>query len=299
MFDDGGGTEISRGHLRDAGDRSFTIYRCEPAQPAGQWLRVFWIPVWDVPGGETREQRILTYPLCLLSISADYARLIGPRTTAASVTLAGSGWTFGVMLRPAAGRTLLGGDVSALTNRHLDLDGVPFLADLVPRVRELMHGRPASPGVHGTLARLMEDRFSLLGPAAHEAVLADRVAARVEEDPEIASVASLRDAFGLNERTLQRLCGRFLGVTPQWLIRQRRLQDAGQQLRFGRGSLSGIAAGLGYADQAHFSRDFRRATGWTPGEFAALADPLENGGQVISPSAHPGAGEDWPARPAG
>lgn len=299
MFDDGGETEIGRGHLRDASDRSFTIYRYEPAPSSLQWLRVFWIPVWDVPDGETREQRILTYPLCLLSISADYARLIGPRTTAARVALAGSGWTFGVMLRPGAGRTLLGGDVSALTNRHLDLAAVPFLADLVPRVRELMQERPARPEVHAALARLVEERFSMLGPATGEAVLADRVVARVEEDPGIVSVASLRDAFGLNERTLQRLCGRFLGVTPQWLIRQRRLQDAGQKLGSGTRSLSEIAAGLGYADQAHFSRDFRRATGWTPGEFATLADPLKNAGQDLSPPAHPYAGEERPARPAG
>ena len=276
MFDDGGGSEISRGHLRDANDRSFTIYRYEPDPAVRQWLRVFWIPVWEVPEGESREQRILTYPLCLLSISAEYARLIGPRTTAARVTLSGSGWTFGVMVRPGAGRTLLGRDVSTLANRHLDLADVPLLADLVPGVRELMREHPAVPEVHAAVQQLVQERFTLLGPDTREAALANRVAARVEEDPDIVSVASLADAVGLNERTLQRLCGRFLGVTPQWLIRQRRLQDAGQELRSGYGSLSGIAAGLGYSDQAHFSRDFRRATGWTPGEFAALADPLRN-----------------------
>ncbi|WP_104055029.1 MULTISPECIES: helix-turn-helix transcriptional regulator [unclassified Arthrobacter] len=276
MFDDGGGSEISRGHLRDANDRSFTIYRYEPDPAVRQWLRVFWIPVWEVPEGESREQRILTYPLCLLSISAEYARLIGPRTTAARVTLKGSGWTFGVMVRPGAGRTLLGRDVSTLANRHLDLADVPLLADLVPGVRELMREHPAVPEVHVAVQQLVEERFMLLGPDTREAALANRVAARVEEDPGIVSVVSLADAVGLNERTLQRLCGRFLGVTPQWLIRQRRLQDAGQELRSGCGSLSRIAAGLGYSDQAHFSRDFRRATGWTPGEFAALADPLRN-----------------------
>lgn len=167
--------------------------------------------------------------------------------------------------------------MSALTNRHLDLADVPFLADLVPAVRKLMQEQPAAPGVHGAVQQLVEQRFSLLGPDSGEAALANRVVARVEEDPGIVSVASLKDAFGLNERALQRLCSRYLGVTPQWLIRQRRLQDAGQKLGSGNRSLSDVAASLGYSDQAHFSRDFRRATGWTPGQFAALADPLRNG----------------------
>ncbi|WAP51392.1 AraC family transcriptional regulator [Arthrobacter sp. ATA002] len=279
MFDDGGISEIGRGHLRGAGDRSFTIYRYDPAPPSQQWLRVFWIPVWEVPGGEVREQRILTYPVCLLSISAEYARLVGPRMTAARVPLTGSGWTFGVMLRPGAGRTLLGRDVSALTNRHLDLAEIPLLAGVVSGIRTLMREQPGLPAAHAAARALLEERFSLLGPVDSGAALINRVVARVEEDPGITTVAALCGAFGLKERTLQRLCSRYLGLTPRWLIRQRRLQDAGQALRSGAGSLSAIAAGLGYADQAHFSRNFRRATGWTPGEFAELANPLGNGGR--------------------
>nr|WP_231707844.1 AraC family transcriptional regulator [Arthrobacter caoxuetaonis] len=90
------------------------------------------------------------------------------------------------------------------------------------------------------------------------------------EDPLIASVADLCEALDLPERKLQRLCSGFLGVSPRWLIRQRRLHEAGEQLRNG-GSLADLATRLGYTDQSHFSRDFRAATGWPPGLFARMA----------------------------
>ena len=45
----------------------------------------------DVPAAEVREQRILTYPTCMVSITAAYARLVGPTTAAARVELSGSG----------------------------------------------------------------------------------------------------------------------------------------------------------------------------------------------------------------
>ena len=268
--DDGSTSEIGRGHLRDARDRSFAMYRYASSPQCRQWLRVFWIPVWNVPSGEVREQRVLTYPVCLLSITDSYARLLGPRTSAARMPLAGAGWAFGVMLRPSAGRPLLQADICTLTDRSADLAGVDLLADLVPAVRVIMASDPSGAEAHSAARQLVEERLPALGSPSGDAALADAVVARVEEDPGIATVAALSAAFNLHERTLQRICSRFLGVSPRWVIRQRRLQDAAAQLGSG-GSLSELAARLGYADQAHFSRDFRAATGWTPGTFAAMA----------------------------
>ena len=63
---------------------------------------------------------------------------------------------------------------------------------------------------------------------------------------------------------------RRLGLTPKWLVQRRRLQEAAERLRSRTTTLAEVAAALGYADQPHFSRDFARVTGMTPGEFAAL-----------------------------
>ncbi|MFX0592792.1 helix-turn-helix domain-containing protein [Melissospora conviva] len=56
------------------------------------------------------------------------------------------------------------------------------------------------------------------------------------------------------------------GVTAKWLIERRRLQHAAETLRRNPSeSLAGLAAELGYADQAHFTRRYRDMLGEPPG----------------------------------
>ena len=58
-----------------------------------------------------------------------------------------------------------------------------------------------------------------------------------------------------------------IGLSPKWLLQRRRLHDAVEALKAGAGTLAEVAADLGYADQAHFTHDFRTVTGMTPGEY--------------------------------
>lgn len=75
----------------------------------------------------------------------------------------------------------------------------------------------------------------------------------------------------VTERSLQRMTARRLGLTPRWLVQRPRLHEAAARLRRGESDLAGLAAYLGYADQAHLSREFKTVTGSTPGSFRATA----------------------------
>jgi transcriptional regulator GlxA family with amidase domain len=70
-------------------------------------------------------------------------------------------------------------------------------------------------------------------------------------------------------RTLQRLFAEHVGPGPKWVIRRYRLQEVVGRLEAG-GPVdwADLAATLGYADQAHLSRDFADLFGEPPTRYA-------------------------------
>jgi AraC-like DNA-binding protein len=106
-------------------------------------------------------------------------------------------------------------------------------------------------------------------PVAEQvAGMADRIAT----DQELRRVAALAEVFGLPERRLQRLFAEYVGVSPKWVMRRARLleaarrADAGDVVDWG-----ALALDLGYADQAHLTRDFTATLGVPPARYATGA----------------------------
>lgn len=264
--------DVERAHLKDAKGFSPPVHRLAPASGLTQVIRRFWIPVWSIPPGEVTIQRVLQYPICLIAVSEDQAHFIGPTTGLSTRTLAGDGWVFGVMFQPAAGALVLGRPVNELTDRLVDLETVPSLDSpaLVSDLRDLLADDPGDPGRQRAACTRFEATAAELAPVDGEGRLINAVVEYVETHPEVLRVAQVTRRFDLSERTLQRLTARRIGLSPKWLIQRRRLHEAAGVLRSGgTRSLADVAADLGYADQAHFCRDFRTVTGLTPSEFAA------------------------------
>jgi AraC-like DNA-binding protein len=76
-------------------------------------------------------------------------------------------------------------------------------------------------------------------------------------------VALMADRLGLGVRQLHRRCLPLFGYGPRHLSRVMRLHRALESARLGT-PLSAVAAGCGYADQAHLSREVRALAGTTP-----------------------------------
>lgn len=80
-------------------------------------------------------------------------------------------------------------------------------------------------------------------------------------------IEQLAKKSGLSWSQFQRRVRGITGLTPRQLLTKSRIEAAAQALRTTEAALSSIAFDCGFYDQAAFSRQFRAATGLTPGEY--------------------------------
>ncbi|MFW6078729.1 MAG: AraC family transcriptional regulator [Gemmatimonadota bacterium] len=87
-------------------------------------------------------------------------------------------------------------------------------------------------------------------------------------------VSGLADEAGVHPVSLTRAFRRHFGVSVTEYRRRERLRRAARTIGRSPAALSTIAYRAGYADQSHFCREFKHATGLTPGEFRRLGRAL-------------------------
>ena len=80
-------------------------------------------------------------------------------------------------------------------------------------------------------------------------------------------IEKLAKKSGLSWSQFQRRVRGITGLTPRQLLTKSRIEAAAQALRTSDAALSSVASDCGFYDQAAFSRQFRAATGLTPGEY--------------------------------
>lgn len=128
----------------------------------------------------------------------------------------------------------------------------------------------SSASVENTVVALLaelDERPGLEAPGATPRWL-ERVLERIDDEFGLRhSLASLARAAGIHPVHLAREFRRRFGCTVGHYIRQRRVEFACHRLRATREPLSVIASDVGFADQSHFTKAFRRLVGITPGDF--------------------------------
>jgi len=111
-------------------------------------------------------------------------------------------------------------------------------------------------------------------PLEHEFPVAIRQVVEGMMKDEVPKIGSVADALGTSVRTLQRRLSD-LDETFTGILETARMTSANRLIANGDLSLNEIAQELGYSDQAHFTRAFRRWTGISPAAFRRLQSTVE------------------------
>jgi AraC family transcriptional regulator len=77
-------------------------------------------------------------------------------------------------------------------------------------------------------------------------------------------MGELADQVNLSPHYFSMLFRHAVGIPPHHYVLQERIHEAQRKLAEGRMSISELALNLGFSDQSHFSRAFRKMTGTTP-----------------------------------
>jgi AraC-like DNA-binding protein len=258
-----------------AGPARFTHVKCPPSPALAPFVDHYWVTRWDRRGQPPRVAAMLLDPCVHLQVQDGRADVLGVARGTFRLRIEGAGCVIGVRFRP-------GGFYPFVLRPVVDL------TDRVAPAEEVFGG---AGGPHAGWARELSDAaVECRGDAdAHAAVITThldafldaRLPARditaehvadlvslIEASADVRRVSDLVRASGRSERTLHRLFARYVGASPAWVIRRYRLHAAAERLTARPpADVRAVAWELGYADQAHFIRDFRATIGVTPGAY--------------------------------
>lgn len=239
----------------------FTHLRVAPSPALAPWVAHCWHVGWNLEGDPAHRQETLPHPNVHLVVEDGEARLWGVHRGRFTKTLAGRGWAFGVKFRPAAFQPFWRQPVNRLT------DGSVAAAEVFGAAAAALPADGHWPGMDAMCkwaeALLLQH---LPAPDPNVETLADLVAC-IEGETGIVRVEQLCERTGWSMRHLQRLFSHYVGVSPKWVIARDRLHEAVALLQAGVPPDAELALRLGYFDQAHFIRDFRRVVGQPPSAY--------------------------------
>jgi AraC-like DNA-binding protein len=239
--------------------RRIEVQRVAPGPTLAPFVDYHWYVGWSV--GTPYQQQVVPQPR--IHLATEHGRLLvhGISREPFFRTLAGSGHALGVAFHPGGFRPFLGRAVSGIAEK------VEPAAALLTQ-----DDRPTAAVVLATddvaaMAAAVEAYLLPLAPQEPDPVV-DEVRAlvtRVEEDRSITRAEHLARLAGVSLRSLQRLFADYVGIGPKWVINRSRILEAAAVAHSGAPvDWAGVAAELGFSDQAHLVRAFTAVVGTPP-----------------------------------
>jgi AraC-like DNA-binding protein len=276
------------------------LIRYRPVPPLDRYVECFWWSHRDEPqdhsehmlpsGGAQllfalHETPILCRPSAAGNLIAWSGSIVhGPQSSYYVTGPKPKGSCVGVSFRPGAAGAVLGASMEELADRHVSLDAIWGTRGVD------LHDRLLSAAEPKDVFRILEQSLSaqIHRPLLIHPAVAHALTSRPANVLWLARVSDVQRASGYSPRHFIALFRSAVGLNPKHYYRIRRFNFAVRSMVAGDGQGFGdIAAGAGYSDQAHLSREFR--------EFAGVAPTKYRPSGVDRPLHHRAATEPGPA----
>jgi len=239
--------------------------RPEPAPPLRPYVEHYWLIDWDLT--EPYVSHVVPHPavhIVFQHLAGEdaFVEVAGIPHGLFAQKLEGRGRVCGIKFRPGAFRTAAPDrPVSEWTGLRVRQP------DVFPDTDPATVLDPADESAR--VAALDSFLLALDLRPDPQAELATTLVDRIRTDRTIRRVTDFAQAEGLSVRLLQRLFAAYVGVGPKWVILRYRIHEALERAGAEEPvDWAGLAADLGYADQAHLVRDFTATVGVTPTAYA-------------------------------
>ncbi len=187
--------------------------------------------------------------------------VVGQMTRATQLRATGATRALGVRLRPATAGRVLAPPLEELRDSIVPLASAGLRRPVPSAALEDARDTPTCIAV---LEHWLRGCLAVSEPLP-DALL--HAVATTMRAPGSVSLDTLLAQSGLSARQLERAFARHVGLPPKLFARIVRFQSVFAAASGARPALAGLALDCGYADQPHFTRDFREFSGTTPGSY--------------------------------
>lgn len=245
--------------------RAIDVRRVPASAALADTVDYYWYVGWRTV--ESHRQQVVPQPR--VHMAAEHGRLLvhGISREPFFRTLHGSGHTVGVAFHPGGFRPFLGRSVGGIAG------SVTPAGDLLGVDDRPVAAHVLDEGAVPAMVAALEDYLLAVDPPADPVVAEVRDLVRqAEEDRSITRAEQLAERASSSLRSVQRLFTEYVGIGPKWVVARFRILDAAAAAHGGDPvDWAGLAAELGFADQAHLTRAFTAVVGTPPATYAREA----------------------------
>lgn len=254
---------------------SVQIKEYEPSEQLHPFVEFFWEGKFNLNGATTLYQKVVPngfvelviHPSdshCYLPIkegwssSPDYT-IIGLYTRPYEVQFPEYVNVFGIRFKPEGIYNLFGIPASVFSDRYEDMELV-----LGREFKEYCSKLRETPDLATRLDLTTNYLLKKLDENSPELTYVNRAAEMIRRSEGFNQIDELPDKVYISLRQLEREFNKKIGITPKRYMRIARLNEVHRKLEKEELELTKVAFDCGYADQAHFIRDFKSIMGVIP-----------------------------------